>query len=163
MDMLSLLSNALSAGSGAFAGALAAYFLACRKEREHARAEYLSLLLMIYEQIGSIYILLQDIPPQAVKEVEGKKFVVFDMPFPEFVLTPQQLQMLFKIAPDKQMPSALFQFQQFLKGKSRRIVKEGVTLTPLDDVQRQAEQLKFMRLSLRVQYEQETNDAFPLE
>ena len=163
MDMLSLLSNAFSAGAGAFAGALAAYFLACRQERERERAEYLSLILITYEQLESVYNLMRDIPPESVKEVDGKKFAVFDMPFPDFVLTSQQLQTLFKVAPDKQMPSTLFHFQQFLKGQSRRTIKDGFSLMPLSDAQLYERQLKFMLTSLRVQYEQETNAAFPSE
>ena len=58
MDYLALLSNAFSAGAGAFAGALAAYFLACRQDKRRAVANYLTLLLIIYEHLDATYKLL---------------------------------------------------------------------------------------------------------
>ena len=140
MDCVTLISNALSAGAGAFAGALAAYFLACRQQNQYEINEYLSLLLMIYEQLDAVYKIFANIPPESVKEVDGEKIVEFAMPFPEFALTPQQMQTLMKIAPDKQMPSALIQFGNFLKMHSVRVSKGGVNI-----------------------YEQQTNAAFPLE
>ena len=140
MDCATLISNALSAGAGAFAGALTAYFLACRQQNQHEISEYLSLLLMIHEQLDAIYKIFSDIPPESVKEVDGEKIVEFTMPFPIFALTPQQMQTLMKIAPDKQMPSALIQFSNFLKMHSVRLLKGDVNI-----------------------YEQQTNAAFPIE
>ena len=55
----------------------------------------------------------------------------------------ETFQRFMEVAPDKQMPSALIQFSHFLD--------------------MQARQLKFMLMSVRVQYEQQTNAAFPLE
>ncbi|MBQ9487859.1 MAG: hypothetical protein IJU91_08705 [Selenomonadaceae bacterium] len=163
MDCLTLLSNAFSAGAGAFAGALAAYFLACRQDKRRAIADYVTLLLLIYEHLDAVYKLLSNIPTDSVKEVNGEKVVVFTMPFPQFALTPQQLQTLMEVSPDKQMPAALIQFKNFLTVHSQRIAKDGVNLLPLEYVRLQERQLKFMLLSVRVQYEQQTNDAFPLE
>ena len=157
MDCVTLMSNALSAG------ALAAYFLACRQQNQQEINEYLSLLLMIYEQLDAVYKIVADIPPESVKEIDGEKVVEFAMPFPEFALTPQQMQTLMKIAPDKQMPSALIQFSNFLKMHSVRVSKGGVNIFPLEYVNQQARQLKFMLMSVRVQYEQQTNAAFPIE
>lgn len=163
MDCVTLMSNALSAGAGAFAGALAAYFLACRQQNQHEISEYLSLLLMIHEQLDAIYKIFSDIPPESVKEVDGEKIVEFTMLFPNFALTPQQMQTLMKVAPDKQMPATLIQFQLFLKTHSQRVAKDGVNIFPLEYVNQQARQLKFMLMSVRVQYEQQTNAAFPIE
>lgn len=163
MDFVALLSNAFSAGSGAFAGALAAYFLACRQEKKQEITEYLSLLLLIHEHLDAVYQIVINIPPESVKEVEGEKVVEFPMTFPEFALTSDQMQTLMKVAPDKQMPSALIQFSNFLKMHSRRVEKDGVNILSLEYVNQQAQQLKFMIKSVRVQYEQQTNDAFPLE
>ena len=73
MDFLTLLSNAISAGAGAFFGALAAYVLACRQEKKRDISSYLSLLLFIYDQLDAVYTILKDIPPELVKEVDDKK------------------------------------------------------------------------------------------
>jgi hypothetical protein len=120
-------------------------------------------LLLIYEHLDAVYKIVANIPPESVKEVEGEKVVQFTIPFPEFALTSNQMQTLMKVAPDKQMPSALIQFSNFLKMHSRRVAKDGVNILPLAYVKQQERQLKFMILSVRVQYEQQTNDVFPLE
>lgn len=162
MDYVALLSNAFSAGAGAFAGALAAYFLALRQEKNWEISEYLSLLLLIHEHLDAVYKVIVEIPPKSIKEVNGEKVVALSMPFPEFSLTPNQMQMLMKVAPDKQMPAALIHFSNFLKTHSSKIAKDGVNILPLEYVNHQAWQLKFMLTSVRVQYEQQTNDAFPI-
>ena len=163
MDFLTLLSNAISAGAGAFFGALAAYVLACRQEKKRDISSYLSLLLFIYDQLDAVYTILKDIPPELVKEVDDKKIVEFTMPLPKFTMTPQQFQRLMEVAPDKQMPSALIQFSHFLDMQARRVAKYGVSVHEMKDIQLQARQLKLMLMSVRVQYEQQTNAAFPLE
>ena len=163
MDYLALISNAFSAGAGAFAGALAAYFLACRQDKRRAIASYINLLLIIYEHLDAVYKLLSNIPPDSIKEIDGEKVVAFTTPFPQFALTSQQFQTLMEVSPDKQMPAALIQFNNFLKTHAQRVAKNGVNLLPLELIQRQEKQLKFMLLSVRVQYEQQTNNAFPLE
>ena len=163
MDYVSLLSNAISAGAGAFAGALVAYFLACRKEKKRKVTSYLSLLLFIYDQLDAVYSILKNIPSELVKEIDGKKIVEFKMPLPKLALTPQQMQTLIEVAPDKQMPSTLIHFSHFIDMQARRVAKYGVSLHEMADIQLQARQLKFMLMSVRVQYEQQTNAAFPLE
>ena len=163
MDFLTLLSNAISAGAGAFFGALAAYVLACRQEKKRDISSYLSLLLFIYDQLDAVYTILKDIPPELVKEVDGRKTVEFTMPLPKFTMTAQQFQRLMEVAPDKQMPSALIQFSHFLDMQAQRVTKYGVSVHEMKDIQLQARQLKFMLMSVRVKYEQQTNAAFPLE
>lgn len=163
MDCVALLSNAISAGAGAFFGALAAYFLACRRDKRRAIADYLVLLLIIHEHLDAVYKIFSDIPQDSIKEIDGEKVVVFTMPFPKFAFTPQQMQTLMEVAPDKQMPAALIQFNHFLTMHSQRILKDGINALPLELVRQQEKQLKFMLLSVRVQYEQQSKDVFPLE
>ena len=163
MDYLTLMSNTFSAGAGAFAGALAAYFLACHQDKRRAIADYLNLLLIVHEHLDAVYKIFTNIPPESIKEIDGEKMVIFTMPFPKFALTSQQFQTLMNVSQDKQMPAALIQFNNFLTVHAQRISKDGVNLLPLQLVQQQENQLKFMLLSVRVQYEQQTNDAFPLE
>ena len=163
MDCLTLLSNAFSSGAGAFAGALAAYFLACRRDKDRETSDYVALLLLIHEHLDAVYQLLRHIPSEAIKEINREKVVTFTMPLPEFAITPSQMQILMEVAPDKQMPSALIQFNHFLKMHSQRVAKDGVNIYSLAYVHQQVKQLKFMLLSVRVQYEQQTNAAFPLE
>ena len=158
MDYVLLLSNAISAG----AGALAAYFLACHQEKKREVANYLSLLLFIYDQLDAVYSILKNIPSELIKEIDGKKCVEFTMPLPKLVLTPQQMQTLIEVAPDKQMPSTLIHFSHFIDMQARRVAKYGVSLHEMKDIQLQARQLKFMLMSVCVQYEQQTNAAFPL-
>lgn len=144
-------------------GALGAYYLACRKEKARQNNEYLCLLLIVHEHLDSLYKLLSDIPAEAVQDLEGRQCVAFDMPLPDFEISPEQMQTLMEVAPDKQMPAALIQLQHFLKSHSCRVTTSGSNVLPLDLVQRQANQLRFMLLSVRVQYEQATGAAFPLD
>ena len=163
MDSLILLSNAISSGAGAFFGAMAAYLLACRQENQHRIAVYLSSLLMIHEQIFPLYSLFSKIPPERVKEIEGEKSVIFDLPFPNFSLTPQQIQLLFELSPDKKMPSALMQMQNFLNVCAQRLVVDGANILPIEEIKEYERQLKSMLLSLEVQYEQQSKSDFPLK
>ena len=124
--------------------------------------QYLCLLLVVYEHLEPLYKLFSDIPPKAIQETDGVKFVVFDIPLPEFPLSNEQIVELMKVAPDKQMPSALIQMKHFLKSHSWRVTTSGSNALPLNFVQQQAKQLELMMLSVRVQYEQDNGDAFPL-
>ena len=162
MEYLNLLANIFSSGAGAFAGGLAAYLWACRKDKQLKIENYLSLLLLINEQLDPLYKLFSDIPPEVIKEVDGEKSVVLDIPLPSLTLTAQQTQMLFEISPDKQMPSALIQMQNFLNAQAERLTVDGVIILPLEDVEHYAWQLKGMLLSVQVQYEQQTKSDFPL-
>ena len=156
------LLSALATGCGAFLGAIGAYYLACRKERRRQKSEYLCLLLIVNEHLESLYKLLSDIPAEAIQDVNGRKVVAFDMPLPDFPISTEQMQTLMEVAPDKQMPAALIQLQHFLKSHSRRVSKSGENALSLALVQQQANQLQFMLLSVRVQYEQATSAVFPL-
>ena len=137
-----LIVGAFAAGFGAFAGAMTAYLLACRKEKLRQKQEYLGLL---------------------IGESAGEKIVTFDLPLPDFPLNTEQMLTLMEVATDKQMPSALIHLRHFLQSHSRRVERDGVNVLSLQWVQQQATQLKFMLLSVRVQYEQVSNDTFPLE
>ena len=119
--------------------------------------------VFIYDQLDAVYKIFKDIPLEIVKEVDGRKTVEFTMPLPKFTMTAQQFQRLMEVAPDKQMPSALIQFSHFLDMQAQRVTKYGVSVHEMKDIQLQARQLKFMLMSVRVQYEQQTNAAFPLE
>ena len=157
------LSSASAAGLGAFCGALGAYFLACRKEDARRKNDYLCLLLVIHEHLESLYTILADVPADSIKEIDGVKVVAFDMPLPDLDISSAQMQTLFELAPDKQMPSALIKVQHFLKAHSRRVAASGANVLPLEFVRQQARQLQFMLLSVRVQYEQATKAEFPLD
>ena len=61
------------------------------------------------------------------------------------------------------MPSALIHFSHFLYSQARRVAKYGVSVHEMTDIQLQARQLKFMLMSVRVQYEQQTNATLSLE
>ena len=154
--------NAVAAGAGAFCGALGAYALACRKEKQRQNAEYLCLLLVVHAHLRAIYSTLTAVPDAAVKEIDGAQIVEFDLPLPDLPLSPSQMQTLMEVSPDKQMPSALIGLQHFLRAHSSRVTKSGANTLPLSLVKRQAKQLQFMLLSVRTQYEQGANDAFPL-
>ena len=156
------LSSASAAGVGAFCGALGAYFLACRKESERRKSEYLCLLLVAYSHLRELHSILTNLPKQAVKEIDGVLTVELDLPLPNFPLSNEQLQTLMEVSPDKQMPSTLITLQHFLKTNSLRVTKSGSVTFPLPFVTKQADQLRFMLLSVRTQYEQAANDVFPL-
>lgn len=160
---LSLITNALSAAFGASCGALAAYRLMCRKEDERRKNEYLALLLLVYEHLESLYTTFSDASELSVKEGDGQKVVVFDLPLPELPISPEQMQSLMQLAPDKQMPSTLIKVQHFLNSHARRVESSGANVLTLEFVKHQVEQLRFMLLSVRTQYEQTANDAFPLD
>lgn len=157
------ISSALAAGFGAFAGAMTAYFLALRKERSLKKEQYLCLLLLIHEHLEPLYLLFSDIDDTDIQELNDTRVVVFDMPLPDLEISTEQMQLLFEVSPDKQMPSTLIQVQHFLKAHSRRLEISGENILSLDFVRQQAKQLGFMLLSVRVQYEQATNDVFPLD
>lgn len=160
---LSLITSALSAAFGASCGALAAYRLMCRKEDERRKDEYLALLLLVYEHLESLYTTFSDAAELSVKEVDSAKVVVFDLPLPELPLSPEQMQSLMQLAPDKQMPSTLIKVQHFLNTHARRVKSSGANFLTLEFVENQVEQLRFMLLSVRTQYEQASNAAFPLD
>lgn len=160
--LMNWLLNALATGCGAFLGAVGAYYLACRKEKDRQKNEYLCLLLIVHEHLDSLCKLFADIPAESIREIDGQKVVLFDMPFPDLAISTEQMQTLMEVAPDKQMPAALIQLQHFLKSHSRRVSKSGSNTLPLALVQQQANQLQFMLLSVRVQYEQATSAVFPL-
>ena len=161
MDFITLLSNAFCSDSGAFAGGLAAYYWACKRDKQSQTADYLSLLLLIYSDLDAIHDLFVDIPENHIKEIDGEKVVVLDMPFPKVNLTSQQLQTFLNVSPDKQMSLGLITMQHFLNAHAQRIKTDGVNILPLDLAQKMEWQLKGMLLSARVQYEQETNSEFP--
>lgn len=160
--MFDWLLSSSAAGFGAFFGALGAYWLAYRQEKNRQKTEYLCLLMIIYEHLESLYTTFADIPEPAIKDSDGTKVVAFDMPLPDLDITAEQMQRLMELAPDKDMPSALIKVQHFLKAHSRRVEISGSNVLPLDFVHRQARQLQFMLLSVRTQYEQVANVAFPL-
>ncbi len=161
MDCVALLSNMFSSSAGAFAGGLAAYFWSCRRDKQKQTAEYLNLLLIIFSDLDSIYHLFANIPETYLKEIDGKKVVALDVPFPELHITPQQIQNFLDVAPDKQMIFGLIGLQHFLESHARRIEHDGVNYLPVDLIQTMKKQLEIMLLSARVQYEQETKTDFP--
>lgn len=163
MDWMNLILAAISSGAGAFAGAFAAYLLACRKDEQHKINDYLTLLLMIHENLEPLYSLFSDIPPESVEEIDGEKIVAFDLPFPSLNFTPQQMQTLFEVSPDKDMPSALIHLQNFLNARSQRLKRDGVNILPLEEIRGYERQLKGMLLSVQVQYEQQAKSDFPLD
>ena len=135
----------------------------CRKEDERRKDEYLALLLLVYEHLESLFTTFSDAAELSVKEVDGQKVVVFDLPLPELPLSPEQLQSLMQLAPDKQMPSTLIKVQHFLNAHARRVKSSGANVLSLEFVENQVAQLRFMLLSVRTQYEQAANAAFPLD
>lgn len=158
------LLSALATGCGAFFGAIGAYYLAWRKDKERQKNEYLCLLLLVYAHLESLYKLLSALPADTIREADGVKVVEFDIPLPIFPISAEQMQTLMEVAPDKQMPAALIKLQHFLQSHSHRVSKSGAIVLPLAFVQRQVNQLRFMLLSVRVQYEQTANAvAFPLD
>ena len=106
---------------------------------------------------------LKDFSDADIIESAGVKYVVFDVPFPKLDISPEQMQTLFEVAPDRQMPSTLIHVQNFLKSHHQRMIKFGSDPLPIKFVQRQVRQLQFMLLSVRTQYEQSANAAFPLD
>gem|GEM_PF-2559777 len=161
MDCVTLLSNMFSSGAGAFAGGLAAYYWSCKRDKQREKADYLNLLLLIYSDLDSLQSLFAKIPDDHIKEVDGEKAVIFDLPFPDFSLTTQQMQTFLEVSPDKQMTFGLIGMKQFLDAHARRIEVDGVNILPLDWIHQQEKQLRQMILSIRVQWEQETNSEFP--
>ena len=161
MDCVTLLSNMFSSGAGAFAGGLAAYLWSCRRDKQKQTAEYLNLLLLIYSDLDSIYHLFANIPETYIKEIDGEKVAVLDMPFPTLHLTSQQIQIFLDVAPDKQMIFGLIGLQHFLETHAQRIERDGVNSLPVTLIQSMQKHLEVMLLSARVQYEQETKSDFP--
>ena len=161
MDWLTLFSNMFSSGAGAFAGGLAAYLWSCKLDKKKRTAEYLNLLLLIYSDLDSFYHLFDHIPENQIKEIDGEKVVVFDLPFPALHLTPNQFQVFLDVAPDKQMIFGLIGLKHFLETHAQRIDRDGVNILPLALLQKMVNHLKGMLLSARVQYEQETKSDFP--
>ena len=161
MEYISLLSNVFSSGAGAFAGGLAAYFFAVRKDKQREKADYLNLLLLIYSDLDTLHSLFKKIPDDQIKEIDGEKVVIFDMPLPDFSITPQQIQTFLEVSPDKQMIFGLLGMKQFLTAHARRIELNGVNILPLVWVRQQEKQLNQMILSVSIQWEQETNSEFP--
>ena len=161
MDFVTLLSNAFCSGAGALVGGLAAYYWACRRDNQRKTSDYLSLLLMIYSDLDAIYSIFAKIPQEYIKDIDGQKVVAFDIPFPSLNLSPQQLQILLEVSPDKQMSLGLIAMQHFLTNHAQRIASDGVNVLTLDLVKQMEKQLKFMLASARNQYEQETNGEFP--
>ena len=163
MDFFTLLSNIISSGVGAFAGGLAAYYWACHRDEKLKIAEYLNLLLIIHEELSALYSLLSNIPPDKIEEIDGEKIVAFDLPFPKLNISSQQIQTLMEVAYDKDMPAALIQLQKFLSARTYRLSHDGVNILPVSEIEQYVWQLKGMLLSIRVQYEQETKNVFPLD
>lgn len=157
------LASASAAGFGAFFGALGAYFLACRKEDARRKAEYHCLLLLTYERLELLHEGLTNFTNADIVEVDGVKSVVFDTSLPSLEITPEQMQTLFEVSPDKQMPSTLIHVQNFIQSHNQSIIKSGSEQLPLEFVQQQVRQLQFMLLSVRTQYEQSTKETFPLD
>ena len=161
--MFDWLLSASAAGFGAFFGALGAYWLACRKEDARRKEQYLSLLLVVYENLDLLYKGLTDFSAADVFESDGTNYVIVDTLLPNPEINSEQMQTLFEISPDKQMPSTLIHVQNFIKSHSQRMTNFGSDVLPIEFVERQARQLQFMLLSVRVQYEQAANAAFPLD
>lgn len=161
--LATFLSSALAAGIGAFAGAMSAYFLSLHKEKDLKKKQYLCLLMLIHEQLDSLHSVFSNVPEELIRESDGGKVILFDLPLPEISITAEQMQLLFEVSPDKQMPSTLIQAQHFLKAHAHKVNLYGINYLSLEFVQQQVRQLEFMLLSVRTQYEQATNDAFPLD
>ena len=161
--LVNWLLNALATGCGAFLGAIGAYYLALHKEKARQKNEYLCLLLVVYENLELLYKAFTDFDETDIFEENGEKYVVFDSLLPEICLTAEQMQSLFAVSPDRQMPSTLIHVQNFLKGHQQRVATYGSDVLPLAFVERQVKQLQFMMMSVRVQYEQATCAAFPLD
>ena len=161
--MFDWLLNAIGAGVGAFAGGMGAYLLACRQEDVRRKAEYLCLLLLVYENLELLNKGLTDFVDADIFESDGTKYVRFDAPLPNLAISSEQMQTLFAVAPDRQMPSTLIHVQNFVASHRQRVIKYGSDPLPLDFVKRQIKQLQFMLLSVRTQYEQAAKDAFPLD
>ena len=159
----SWLASASAAGFGAFFGALGAYWLACRKEDARRKAEYHCLLLLLYERLELLYKGLTSFDDTDIVESDGSRQVLFDTPLPDLEISSEQMQTLFGVSPDRQMPSTLIHVQDFLKGHHQRMAKRGSDLLPFDFIRQRAQQLQFMLLSVRTQYEQSAKEAFPLD
>lgn len=161
MDFVSLFSTAFCSGAGAFAGGLVAYFFAVRKDNQKRTADYLNLLLLIYSELDSLHSVFATIPADHLKVIDDEKVVVFDLPFPSFNLDSQQLLTLLDVAPDKQMSFGLIGMKHFLQVHSQRVDSNGFNILPLALVNQMEKQLAGMLLSVRVQFEQESNSEFP--
>ena len=157
------LVSASAAGVGAFCGALGAYFLACHKEELRRKAEYHCLLLLVYERLELLYKELTGFDDTNIVESDGSRQVLFDTSLPSLEITPEQMQTLFEVSPDQQMPSTLIHVQNFLNSHRQRMAKHGSDPLPFEFVRQQARQLQFMLLSVRTQYEQSAKKAFPLD
>lgn len=162
-SFFSWLTSAFSTGVGAFVGALGAYLLACRKENNRKKTEYLCLLLIVYDHLEALCTTFTDALDAGIKEINGERVVEFDLPLPELDITNEQIQTLMEVAPDKQMPSTLIHLQHFLKSNAKRVAKDGSQVLSLDSVNHYVHQLQFMLLSVRTQYEQAANGVFPLD
>ena len=158
----SWLASASAAGFGAFFGALGAYWLACRKEDARRKAQYHCLLLLVYERLELLYKGLTAFTDADVVESASVKTVTLDTPFPSLGITSEQMQTLFEVSPDKQMPSTLLHVENFVKSHQQRFDKQGYDVLPVEFITHQARQLQLMLLSVRVQFEQSANVTFPL-
>ena len=159
----SWLTSASAAGIGAFGGALGAYWLACRKEDARRKAEYHCLLLLVYERLELLYKELTDFDETDIIELNGARYVRYDTSLPDLEISSEQMQTLFMVSPDRQMPSTLIHVQNFLKSHHQRMVKNGSDPLPFEFIQQRAQQLQFMLLSVRTQYEQSAKETFPLD
>ena len=99
--MYKLINNAVSAGFGAFAGAWVAWLMSARAEKQRNREKYVSLPIILHDDLETIYNLFSEIPDDCVKEIEGNKLIEFDMPLPEFSLSKEQIYQIAALAPDK--------------------------------------------------------------
>ena len=162
MDMIcNLINNAVSAGFGAFAGAWGAWLMSARAEKQRNREKYANLLIILHDDLETIYNRISKASSDCVKEVEGNKFVEFDMPFPEFSLSKEQIYQIAALAPDKDIPVTLLKMQKFLFSHNSRIAKDGKNMLSLQFLQAACEELAGELLSVEVQYKQETGEEFP--
>ena len=161
--MFDLVLNALTAGTGAFFGALGAYWLAWRKEQERQKQEFLCLLLLVYDKLELLLKGFTDFVVTDIFKSADVPYVRFDMPLPNLEISSEQLQTLMKLSPDKDMASTLIHVQGFIRSHRQRVAQFGSDPLPLQFIEQQVKQLKFMLLSVRTQYEQTANETFPLD
>ena len=159
--MYKLINNAVSAGFGAFAGAWVAWLMSARAEKQRNREKYVSLLIILHDDLETIYNLFSEIPKDCVKEIEGNKLIEFDMPLPEFNLSKEQMYQIAMLSPDKDIPITVNAMQKFLFSHNARIAKDGKNILSLQFLEAACKELAGEILSVEVQYKQETGEEFP--
>lgn len=136
---------------GAVCGSYAAYRLSERRLNGREHDDYLALLIILHEHLAYLRCWLE--APQGKAADTGA--MVFSKPLVGPWITPDQIQRLMEVSPDKDMPRTLIQILYFWKNAEIGIAGGDSFCMPEEKWQDIMKKMKFELASLRTQYQQE--------